>query len=143
MHTLHIAATTVAFALILLQWQKTRETEDFGIRANWPLIVFSIALLLSLPSSFLSLFENYEEIRLVTSELNRLSGVSLGLSFVALCFSVSTCRTFDIGVLLFVLLFGGCVFFCFTTNMLTQKLKERSPAPASAPALAPSNLNEG
>lgn len=126
MHPFHIAATSVAFGLLIFEWQRTRDSREFGIFQNWPLIAFALALVLSLPSSFISLFQEHKEaLALVTQELNWLSGASLGISISIIIFSTIK-KISDVGSVLLLVSALGVVFFYIATTELAKLADDRS-----------------
>lgn len=125
MHTFHIAATSVAFGLLIFEWQRTRNSREFSISQNWPLIAFALALVLSLPSSFISLFQEHKEaLALVTQELNWLSGASLGISISIIVFSTIK-KVTDVGSVLLLVSAFGIAFFYLATTKLAKLADER------------------
>ena len=126
MPALHYTATSVAFALVLIELQKTRGSENFTSLKNLPLIAFWIALGISLPSTFISLFSEQDGMmRLVMSEFNQLPSISLGICILTICFSITRKLT-DVGTVLLLLSAVGVFFFYIVIMSFAKKMEEHS-----------------
>lgn len=136
MHTLHIEAATVAFGPLTLSWKRARDSGEFGIKKNWPLIGFALALICSLPPSFISLFEDHKEsLALINKELNFWAGISLGFGISVIIFSTIK-KVTDVGSALLLLSALGVGFFHITTSKLVQLADGRwTPPEAKSSAL--------
>ena len=89
------------------------------------MIAFALALVLSLPSSFISLFQEHKEaLALVKQELNWLSRASLGISISIIVFSTIK-KVTDVGSVLLLVSALGIVFFYLATTKLAKLADER------------------
>jgi len=120
MHLYFFLASSVAFSGFLLEIQNIRKLEKPSHSDSISLYFYTIALILSLPSSYIGLFHAHPGFEEITSHLTLWSTFSIAVSLVIYCLSIKG----KIGYTLLCILCLGAFIFVYMTSFAAKKAKE-------------------